>query len=207
MREVLTGAIQFYVRLRRALDMPRLHWLPLALICSSLGCAPEAEPETTPVPVRQADTLDPRDLGIGKYVFEARVPADKVMVLRRTEEQNGREHGMVYETIQSSAAGGRLQQVVLVLDSSAFPFSEGKNDRVRVRAQAGELVFNNRRCTRWAMDVGLLILEFTNDAKDKDKLTYQCFVEDYEAAKKRVPNLPALSKVERWSFNATLGKE
>jgi hypothetical protein len=186
--------------------MKFLHLVPVVFATAMLGCAPEAKPECAPVAVRQADTLDPDEIGIGKYVFETKVPAKKVMVLRCTEERNGRKEGKVLETIQYTN-GGPARQVVLVYDLSAFPFADGTKDKVRVRAQAGEAIYPDRRCTSKSTSPGRLELKITGKGKDTIKLTYDCFVEDYEVAKKRVPELPAASPIETWSYNTTFGDE
>ena len=175
-------------------------------ICVVLGCAPGDKPEVTPVTVRKADSLDPDEIGIGKYVFELKVPAGRVMVLRRTEERNGRKEGKVLETIQHTN-GGQARQVVLVYDLSEFPFADGAKDKVRVRGQAGEAIYPDRRCTSKTISPGRLKLEITGEGKDTVKLIYDCFVEDYAAAKTRVPKLPAASPIETWSYNTTFGDE
>ena len=115
--------------------MKQVYLIPMALVSATLGCAPVAKPEATPVTIRQADTLDPEEIGIAKYVFETKVPAGKVMVLRCTEERNGRKEAEVLETIEH-ANGGIARQVVLVYDSSEFPFADGLKDKARIRAQA-----------------------------------------------------------------------
>ncbi|MDY3563744.1 hypothetical protein R5W23_005360 [Gemmata sp. JC673] len=176
-----------------------------AAACAMFGCAAEDKPEVTPVSPRKSDTLDPDDIGIGRYVFEAKVPAGKVMVLRRTAERNGRKGGAVLETIEHTN-GGQARQVVLVYDRSAFPFADGARDEVRVRGQGGEAIYSDRRCTGKSIRPGRLELEITGDGrKDTVRLTYDCFVEDYATTKKRVPELPVASPGETWSYNMTFG--
>jgi len=174
-------------------------------LLAALGCAPER----TPVPVRDTDALVGDDLGVGKYVFEAKVPAGKVMVLRRTEEWNGRKAEKGLETIQF-ADGGVARQVVLVFDSSRFPFGDNKPGTIRVRAQGGEGGYGGEgRMTRsTAMIPGKLTLLFADEAgRNKVELTYECFVEDYAKAKARVPDLKAMVRGETWSHNARFEPE
>lgn len=178
--------------------------LPVALVaCLVAGCAQVAEPDDPAVHPRQSNALDPEELGIGKYVFETKVPAGKVMVLRRTVERDGRRTDEVYESI-SFANGKTAREVVLVYDSSSFPFHEGKTDHVLVRAQATTSSYSKSWCNSRSTGPGRLTLEVTNDANEKTRLTYTCFVEDYAVAKKRVPDLPAMSPAETWTYNALL---
>lgn len=171
-----------------------------------LGCVSENEPENLPVTVCEADTLSPDDLGIGKYVFEAKVPAGKVMVLRCTEERNGRKVNEGLESIQYSN-GGLAREVVLVYDQFQFPFADRGKKEVRIRAMAGDAHFANRRCASRAISPGRLTLKITGEDKELVILTYECTIEDYETAKKRVPDLPAMSPDVTWTFNAIIRDE
>jgi hypothetical protein len=178
--------------------------LPAVLVvCLAAGCAQVAPPDDPAVQPRESDTLRPDELGIGKYVFETKLPAGKVMVLRHTRERDGRPDDEALESI-SFAGGKATRQVVLVYDSSSFPFGDGKTKTVRVQAQGGGGEYSNSRCNSQSIDPGRLTLEITNDGGQKHRLTYTCFVEDYAVAKKRVPTLPEMSPTGWWTYNARL---
>ena len=186
--------------------MRHLRLLTAACLIAMFGCAPEGKPGPTPVVVREADTLAPGDLGVGKYLFESSPPIGKVMVVRCTETCEGRQVDDVLESIQSSN-GALARQVVLVYDSSQFPFGDRKTGTVRVKAQAGMRSYGDRRCTSTSIAPGRLTLEFTNASKPAITLTYECFVEDYAKAKARVPKLSAQSPGETWTHNASFPRK
>ena len=176
--------------------------LPAILVaCLAAGCAQVAPPDDPAVNPTRSNTLDPEELGIGKYVFEKTAPAGKVMVLRRTEDRDGRRTDEEYESI-SYAHGKTAREVVLVYDSVFFPFHQEKTDTVRVRAQSTTSSYSESRCKSRSTGPGRLTVEITSETKPKYRLTFTCFLEDYAVAKKRVPDLPAMSPTETWTYNA-----
>ena len=153
----------------------------------------------------QAESLDPEDIGIGKFVFEATPPAGKVMVLRCTRtEKRVQPPTVVQETI-CYTNGAHAREVVLVFDPSRFPFNpdQRKPGDVRVRAQGVEnpigMNLFGTITTRQKLE-----LEFTNNAGGRLSLTYECFVEDYASVKARIPDLPAATAGAAWKFNSPL---
>lgn len=180
------------------IHMKEARFLLVVFVCLIGGCLPENAAETTTVAPRQAETVDPEELGIWKYIFETKVPVGKVMVLRKTEERDGRKDE-VHETIQYTN-GDVAKQVVLVYDLYSFPFADGKQKKVRVRAQAGEQIFFDSTCDKRSTSPSRLVLEITTKDKDKVRLIYECFVEDHETAKTRVPGLPKISRFETWTY-------
>jgi hypothetical protein len=177
-----------------------------------LGCEPtpeadekaqpkqEQKPEAKLVTVRRADTLDPEEIWIGKYVFEVKVQVGRVMVLRRTEERNGRKVGGAYETIQYTN-GGTARQVVLVYDLLRFPFGDRQTKGVRVRSPGHSLQeFSELQVGSTAISPGRLRMSLTDFQKKTVELTFECFVEDYKAAKARIPKLPDASPIETWTY-------
>ncbi|HJZ90221.1 MAG TPA: hypothetical protein VKE40_05070 [Gemmataceae bacterium] len=172
--------------------------LGTVLLAAIVGCAKDP----TAVPVREAEALAPGDLGIGKYVFEAKVPADKVLVLRHTEAADDKPADRVLESIQyTDGAVGR--EVVLVFDSSSFPFGDQKVEKVRVKTQAGDAHYGDRRVSGTARRPGQLVIRLAAQGQNEIVLTYDCFIEDYATAKKRVPDLPAAGRGEAWTHNTT----
>jgi hypothetical protein len=177
----------------------------IALTVGLAGCAPkpEKEPESVDVTPKNAETLAPEDVGVAKYVFEVKVPKDKVMVLRKSErvERNGKvgKPTDVLESIQYTG-GGVGRQVVLMFDSSDFPFGDGLPDNVRIRAQAGGMIFAKCRCNSRSIRPGRLDLEISGGS-ERTFVTYECFLEDYAEAKKRVPTLSDINPGETWTHN------
>jgi hypothetical protein len=192
--------------------MKRFSLLLAAVAGAMLGCEPtpdakeknqpkqEPKPEAALVTVRQADTLDPDELGIEKFVFQEKVPAGKVMVLRRTEERNGRKVGGVYETIQYTN-GGTARQVVLVYDLLRFPFGDRQTKGVRIREPGHSLEeFSDLRVRGTAIAPGRLQISLTDFQKKNVELIFECFVEDHKAAKARIPGLSAATPNETWTY-------
>src|SRR4051812_25917432 len=107
--------------------MKAVRLLSVALVLAAAGCA--AEPPA--VTVRTDESLTPDDLGVGKYVFEAVLPAGKVLVVRCTETAGGKTRG-VNEDIRN-VRGGLARMVVMVFDPSQFPFGDGKAATVKIK--------------------------------------------------------------------------
>ncbi|AMV27981.1 hypothetical protein VT84_26490 [Gemmata sp. SH-PL17] len=192
------------------------HLLLAGFVIAGSGCyyepKPDPEPQPKPEPkaeqkaepklvtVRHADTLAPEDFGIGKYVFEEKVPAGKVMVLRRTEERNGRKQEGAYETIDYTN-GGTARKVVLVYDMLEFPFSDRKTQAVQIKYPGSTAVtFPGLRSCSTETRPGLLRLVFADFQKETVEFKFECFVEDYKVAKKRIPTLSAASPNETWTY-------
>jgi hypothetical protein len=184
-------------------------WLWVAGLASLIGCDPKADPKADPelemVTPKEAEALSPSDLGVGKFVFEVKVPADKVMVLRMTEQEQGRKGSRVLESIQYTD-GGVGRQVVLMFDSSEFPFGERGPDQVRIKAQAATNTYGKHTCKSWSMRPGRLTLVLSHP-DGATTITYDCFLEEYAAAKKRVPTLSDAKRGETWTHNHTPDKE
>jgi hypothetical protein len=172
--------------------------LGTVLLAAVAGCGKDP----VAVPVREAEALAPADLGIGKYVFEARVPAGKVLVLRQTEVADGKPVDRVLESIQFTD-GGVGREVVLVFDPSAFPFGDQRVGTVRVKAQAGDAHYGDRSVSGTARKPGQLVIRLADQGRKEIVLTFDCFVEDYATAKARVPKLPVAHRGETWTFNTT----
>ena len=173
------------------------------LLAAFTGCDPKpkekAEPEPAVVPLKQAETLDPDDIGVGKFVFEVKVPATKVPVLRKSEQENGGKKTDVLESIQFTN-GGVGRHMVLMFDSSKFPFGERGRDHVRIKAQGASNSFSKHSCTGQSIRPGRLTLTLSHP-DGVTVLTYECFLEDYASTKKRVPDLPDATPHETWTFN------
>jgi hypothetical protein len=167
-----------------------------------LGAVAGCGKDSAAVPVREAEALAPGDLGIGKYVFEVKVPADKVLVLRRTEVADGKPADRVLESIQYTD-GEVGREVVLVFDPSKFPFGDQEFGTVRVQAQAGDAHYSDRRVSGTARKPGQLVIRLADKGGNEIVLTFDCIVEDYTTAKKRVPDLPAAGRGRAWTFQTT----
>ena len=89
-----------------------------------------------PVGPRVATTLDPAEIGISKFVFEATPPIGEVMTIRFSQAIDFKKNGKTQEIVQSTN-GGMARQVVLVYDPMSFPFGERKEGIVLVRHPAG----------------------------------------------------------------------
>jgi hypothetical protein len=158
--------------------------------------------EAAAVQPEKADTLDPEDIGIAKYVFEASPPAGKVMVLRCTHHLADGTTTLVSERINYTD-GKKDREVVLGFDPTKFPFNP---DQVTpqdswVRFAGGETRFSKKQMAIHGYVNNVLEFMFTNDKDEKETLTFECFVEDYAKAKARIPDLPAERPGGGWGFN------
>lgn len=160
--------------------------------------------EPSPVAPRKADTLDPEDIGIGKYVFEATPQAGKVMVLRSITHDTHVQTDSIQETI-CYTNGAPARQVVLVFDRSRFPFNAdpGKPNDVRLRAPGVDYVYVGMRWAGTQTDEHRLQLFLSSDAGRSVSFTYECFVEDYASVKGRVTDLPKAGEKMAWTFNVS----
>ena len=171
------------------------------------GAKPEVKDEPTPIKVRRSDTLAPDELGIEKFVFEEKVPAGKVMVLRRTEGRNGLKKKGLNETIQYTD-GGPARQVVLVYDLSTFPFSTAEAKEIRVKYPGSSTShFPGFRWSESTTTPGRLVLEFSDARNDTVQMTFECFIEDYKTAKARIPKLSAASPGVTWTHHKQFDDE
>jgi hypothetical protein len=180
------------------------------LLAAFTGCdpKPKEKPEAQPAVLmpKKAETLDPDDIGIGKYVFEEKVPAGKVMVLRLTSGVKGEgEPHLEGETLAYSD-GGSARLVVLMYDAFKFPIPSKRELHIHIRHPLGSMGYGDRYCSTVVLTPGRLHLEFKHDDKGTETLTYECFIEDHAAAKKRVPDLPDAKPGASWTYNAPAEK-
>lgn len=171
------------------------------LLLSTLATASVAE-EAIKIQPERAETLDPEDIGIAKYVFEASPPAGKVMVLRQTHDRADGVAWFVTESI-SYTDGKKEREVVLVFDPSKFPFNRdrAKPGDCELRAQGGNMWFSKKQLKSWGYVGKKLSFTFSNDKGEKDTVTFECFIEDYASAKARIPDLPAEAPGGGWGYN------
>ncbi len=169
----------------------------LALV--AIGCSQQGGP----VGPRAATTLDPEEIGIKKFLFEANPAIGDVMTIRCTQSIDFEKQGKTQETVQSTN-GGLARQVVLVYDSMSFPFGERKEGTVLVRYPGGEHNLSKSRLVGTASIPGRLTLDFENADKVRTTWTFVGFTEAYKEAKARIASLPPLSANETWTYSAVL---
>lgn len=193
----------------------------LALVCTALlfafPVAAQEKPAVTPTKIFKARAIDPEDLGISKYQFDTVVPEGKLLVVRRTVVHNRRK--LVTETIQNTD-GGLAEYSVTILDSWSFPFADIEKPVVLVRERRGTERYSDVRVGSHGFINNRLSITLVKDIREDDKddlkkdaggglkaiknevkgvIAYESFLEDYSAAKKRVPKLPAIGEGE-WSY-------
>ncbi|GBD35064.1 hypothetical protein HRbin36_00168 [bacterium HR36] len=150
--------------------------------------------------VREDNVLRPEELGIRKFVFEARLTPDKVMVLRSIIERGGSRQVMDTIVFRGSEPA---QEAVLLYDASSFPFGEpGSRPRIVLRSSAFNTEFTNCRIVSMVrMPRRVVVTVRSDDRSQEATLTFVCSVQDYKALKARIPDLPATGRLVGWTYN------
>lgn len=174
------------------------------LLCLALTQTGNAE-DVTAVQPEKAAGLDPEDIGIAKYVFEATPPAGKVMVLRRTQVLADGKTERISEKVNYTD-GKKHREVVLGFDPTSFPFSP---DQITpqdswVRYSGGEISFAKKKMVGHGFFGKVLSFTFANDKDEKESVTFECFVEDYATVKARIPDLPPERPGGGWGYHAPI---
>lgn len=152
--------------------------------------------QSSDVAPHRVETLEPEDLGVFKFVFEATPPADCVMVLRWTRIVPDHP-SEVQDTVHINTYRP-TREVVLIYNSRFFPFSADPHEPTQVLVKTG----GDQRRLPPGTDCAIvqshdepLALHFSN----KERWTYKCFIETYSSAKSRIPDLPAAPTNGGWS--------
>ena len=148
--------------------------------------------------VEKASFLTPEDLGVLKYVFRASPGERQVVVFREKQYFNGSLQ-VTYDTV-SKPEGKSFEVPVVIMNLSVFSTSGESKSRVKAAGSEGVVDGNLRAST-----VGDAEAQFSFESKDgfKRKYEFTIFVEDYDAAKKRIPDLPDFSGLW-WTFATTV---
>lgn len=165
---------------------------------------PSHAEEAKAIQPEKADTLDPEDIGIAKYVFEASPPARKVMVLRCTHVLAGGKITRASEKIRYTD-GKKERMSVLALDPTNFPFNPDQltPQNSLIKYAGTEITIDKKKIVSQGYVGKVLEFTFANDKDEKESVTFECFVEDYAAAKARIPNLPP-EKPGGWGYHAPI---
>jgi hypothetical protein len=183
-----------------------LSLVSMALFLNGCDVSPQKPPSETlkdfsPILPHQVDSLEPKDLGIFKYTFESMTPAGKAMVLRWTKTFPDRQ-GEIREII-----GINTYQPVridlLIYNSHLFPFNPDRNKPTELLVKLGSEEYRlppGVDCSDVRSREEPLALYFTN----KEKWSFTCFLEEYNAVKARFPDLGPAPRNGGWTSNPKL---
>lgn len=189
-----------------------MKYRPLTAVCLTIICLfvlfigfwprlpkekpPEPLKDFSPVGGHQAESLDPVDIGIYKFVFEVTPPPGKAMVLRWTKYVEGRPPE-VRETVHINTYRPTREEVIL-FNSAWFPFNPdpARPSMIMVKANGQEYHLPpGLQCTVVRSDAEPLAFHFSNG----ERWVYKCFIEDYKTVKARIPKLPEAPTNGGWS--------
>ena len=171
-------------------------FLPLLLAATSVLSAITSSAQELKKPAY----LDPEDLGIVKYVFEAEAPEGSVIVFCKEEYRDDRR--MLWHETITHQSDGKHSEAVMLIDwatlRGTYNFTLKTSTGIR-NVDSGSLTFRGWRGTPPTLT--LVITDSEAKTPYATTFVFTMRVEPYDEVKKRVPSLAEPKKDTGWTYS------